>query len=199
MFVEGRALVRALLLALAVALCVGSVCAQQVVSGGGGGAAVAAIPPSTTLNGTSAPYLLRPGDTVTVSYRFTPEFDSTATIAPDGRLALKNLGQVQAAGSSVLELQARLLDVSRRQLVDPEISVLLKDFERPQVVVAGDVRAPQKFELRRPTTVLEAILLAGGPNGDSARKSLTQAWKRSSHAARRVGVFAACAQQDVLC
>ncbi len=154
---------RAVLLALAAALCVGSVCAQQGVAGAASTSAA-----SATVQGTSAPYLLRPGDTVSVSYRFTPEFDDTETIGPDGRLALKNLGQIVAAGASVLELQARVLDVSRRQLVDPEITVLLKDFERPQVVVAGDVRTPMKFDLRRPTTALQAILLAGGPNGDSA-------------------------------
>ncbi len=157
--------VRAVLLTLAAAACTGSVCAQEVVTGNG---PAPALPPSTTMDGTRAPYLLRPGDTVAVSYRFTPEFDDTETIAPDGRLALKNIGQVQAAGSSVLELQVRIADASRRQLVDPEISVSLKDFEHPQVVVAGDVRAPQKFDLRRPTTALQAILLAGGPNGDSA-------------------------------
>ncbi len=155
--------VRALLLALAAAVCVGSVCAQQVIAG-----AASTSVASTTIQGTSAPYLLRPGDTVSVSYRFTPEFDDTETIGPDGRLALKNLGEIVAAGASVLELQARILDVSRRQLVDPEITVLLKDFEHPQVVVAGDVRSPMKFDLRRPTTALQAILLAGGPNGDSA-------------------------------
>ncbi len=160
---------RAVLFALAAAICVGSVCAQQVIAGPQTAPSpVPATPLLTTFNGTSAPYLLRPGDTVSVSYRFTPEFDDTETIAPDGRLALKNLGEIVAAGASGLELQARILDASRRQLIDPEVTVSLKDFERPQVVVAGDVRAPLKFDLRRPTTALQAILLAGGPNGDSA-------------------------------
>ena len=155
------AALRALIFLLAAMLCIGSVCAQQP-------APIATSATSATLNGSSAPYFLRPGDTVSVSYRFTPEFDDTEAIAPDGRLALKNLGQVQAAGASVLELQARILDASRSLLVNPEVTVSLKDFERPQIVVGGDVRTPLKFERRRPTTALQASLLAGGPNGDSA-------------------------------
>ncbi len=125
-------------------------------------------PLSTTLYGTAAPYLLRPGDSVVVSYRFTPEFDDTETIAPDGHLALKNIGQIQAAGASVLELQARVLDLSRAQLINPEVTVALREFDRPQIVVAGEVVYPGRMELRRPTTALQAILLAGGPKQDSA-------------------------------
>ena len=159
---------RVLLFALAALLCIGSVCAQQVVTSYTPAQAGAPAPLNTTLNGTSAPYLLRPGDTVSVSYRFTPEFDDTETIAPDGRLALKNFGQLQAAGASVLERQAHILDLSRSKLINPEVSVALKDFEHPQIVVAGEVRAPARIDLRRPTTALQAILLAGGPNGDSA-------------------------------
>ncbi len=113
-------------------------------------------------------YLLHPGDAVTVNYRFTPEFDDTATVAPDGRIALKNLGEISAAGLSLTGLRERIAEAAKTQLVDPEITVSLKEFERPLVVVAGEVLLPGKFELRKPTTALQAILLAGGPKQDSA-------------------------------
>ncbi len=165
--------VRALLFALAALLCIGSVCAQQVVLAGTTSATTpAAESPANTLtataNGTTAPYILRPGDSVSVSYRFTPEFDDTEVIGPDGHIALKNIGQVQAAGLSLIELQVRILDVSRTQLVNPEITVALRDFEHPRIVVAGEVVYPGRIELRRPITALEAILLAGGPKQGSA-------------------------------
>ncbi len=115
-----------------------------------------------------ATYLLHPGDAITVNYRFTPEFDDTATVAPDGRIALKNLGELPAAGLSLTALRQSIAIAAKGKLVDPEITVSLKEFERPLVVVAGEVQLPGKFELRKPTTALQAILLAGGPKQDSA-------------------------------
>ncbi len=130
--------------------------------------AASATRTSLAITGTSREYLLRPGDTVAVNYRFTPEFDDNATVAPDGRVTLKNIGVVQAAGATVTELRARVMQAAFSQLVDPEITVSLKDFDRPQIVVGGEVQLPGKFELRKPTTVLQAILMAGGPKQDSA-------------------------------
>jgi polysaccharide export outer membrane protein len=47
-------------------------------------------------------------------------------------------------------------------LRDPEVSVILKDFERPFFIAGGQVGHPGKYELRSPTTVSEAVALAGG-------------------------------------
>ncbi|WP_419804786.1 polysaccharide biosynthesis/export family protein [Terriglobus sp.] len=123
---------------------------------------------SEAMTGTTGEYLLRPGDVVSVNYRFTPEFDDTATVSPDGRVALKNIGLVAAAVGTVQELQQHIVKAASAQLVSPEITVTLKDFERPQITVGGEVNLPGHFELRKPTTALGAILLAGGPKQDGA-------------------------------
>jgi polysaccharide export outer membrane protein len=113
-------------------------------------------------------YTLHPGDTITVSFRFTPEFNDEVTIGPDGRAFLKSTGVIKLAGYTLPEIQREIIRDSADRLVDPEVTVSLKDFERPQVVVGGEVQVPGKFELRKPTTALQAILMAGGPKEDSA-------------------------------
>ncbi len=113
-------------------------------------------------------YVLRPGDAVDVTFRYTPEFNDEVVIGPDGRVSLKSVGDTRLAGYTVPEAQRSILAAAKEKLVDPEVTVSLKDFERPHVVVAGEVQTPGKFELRKPTTALEAILLAGGPKEDSA-------------------------------
>ncbi len=123
---------------------------------------------SEAMVGTTGEYLLRPGDTVEVHYRFTPEFDSTATVSPDGRVALKNIGLVPAAGDTVQTLQEHIVKAASSQLVNPEITITLKDFDRPEITGGGDVNTPGHFELRKPTTALGAILMAGGPRQDGA-------------------------------
>ena len=123
---------------------------------------------SEAMVGSKGEYLLRPGDVVEVHYRFTPEFDDTATVSPDGRIALRNIGLVPAAGDTLNALQEHIVRAASSQLVNPEITITLKDFDRPQITVGGDVNQPGHFELRKPTTAFGAILLAGGPKQDSA-------------------------------
>ena len=48
------------------------------------------------------------------------------------------------------------------RLRDPELTVELKDFQKPRFVVGGEVDKPGQFELRGRITVLEAIAMAGG-------------------------------------
>ncbi|HLI77025.1 MAG TPA: polysaccharide biosynthesis/export family protein, partial [Acidobacteriaceae bacterium] len=117
---------------------------------------------------TGQPYLIQPGDTIDVTFRYTPEFNDAAVIGPDGRTTLKAAGTLQAAGLTVKELEASIADASKLKLVNPEVAVTLKDFDRPHVFVAGEVNAPGRQELRRPTTALQAILMCGGPKEDAA-------------------------------
>ena len=113
-------------------------------------------------------YVLQPGDTVTVSFRYTPELNDDVVIGPDGRALLKATGEVKAAGLTLPELQQAVVRGSAGKLVDPEVAVTLKDYDRPHVFVAGEVNTPGRLDLRRPTTALQAILASGGPKDDAA-------------------------------
>jgi polysaccharide export outer membrane protein len=59
---------------------------------------------------------------------------------------------------------------SSGRLKDPEVMLLLKEFQKPYFVVAGEVTQPGRIELREKVTAVQAILLAGGFKG-SARSS----------------------------
>jgi polysaccharide export outer membrane protein len=47
-------------------------------------------------------------------------------------------------------------------LHDPEVTISLKDFDKPSFIASGQVAHPGKFELRSDTTVTEAVAIAGG-------------------------------------
>jgi polysaccharide export outer membrane protein len=47
-------------------------------------------------------------------------------------------------------------------LHDPEVSISLKEFDKPYFIVAGEVNHQGKFELRSDITVTEAVAVAGG-------------------------------------
>ncbi|PYV50965.1 MAG: hypothetical protein DMG92_05905 [Acidobacteria bacterium] len=107
-------------------------------------------------------YRLRKSDVVEIRFTFSPEFDQIATVLPDGFIALKTIGDLYAEDLTVLELGDSVRNAYATILRDPEVSVILKDFDRPFFVAGGQVGHPGKFELRSRTSVVEAIAIAGG-------------------------------------
>jgi polysaccharide biosynthesis/export protein len=115
-------------------------------------------------------YRLVPGDVLDISYRYTPEFNQTVTIQPDGFVGLPIVGDVKVGGSTLEEARQKILDKAVVRLKDPELTLLLKEFQRPYFVVSGEVTTGGKFEMREKVTALQAVMMAGGFK-DSAKSS----------------------------
>ena len=107
-------------------------------------------------------YRLNPGDVVEVQYRYTPEFNQTVTVQPDGFVSLEIGGEIKIGGLMLEQARLKILDKEQDQLKDPEVTLILKEFQKPYFVVAGEVTQPGRFEMRESITALQAILLAGG-------------------------------------
>lgn len=118
---------------------------------------------SPALTGVRHPlYRLHKSDVVQVKFTFSPEFDQTVTVLPDGFIDLQAIGDLPAEGLTIAELKEAIRDAYAGTLRDPEVSVILKDFDRPSFLVGGQVARPGKYELRSPTTASEAVAIAGG-------------------------------------
>ena len=118
---------------------------------------------SPTLTGARHPlYRLRKSDVVEIKFTFSPEFDQTVTVQPDGFVALKAVGDVLAEGSTISELRDSVRSAYAAILHDPDVSIILNDFERPFFLAGGQVGHPGKYELRSPISVAAAIAIAGG-------------------------------------
>jgi len=74
----------------------------------------------------------------------------------------RGIGAMHVASKKVPELSETLGQAFGKILNDPQISVILKDFEKPYFVADGQVGKPGKYELRGETTVTQAIAEAGG-------------------------------------
>ena len=107
-------------------------------------------------------YRLERGDVVDLKYRYTPEFDQTVTVGPDGHVSLNGLGDFVAYGLSVNEFHDRVISLSSKRLVRPEITVTLKEFDKPHVFVEGEVNTPGRVDLRGDLSIMDAIAMAGG-------------------------------------
>ena len=107
-------------------------------------------------------YRLSKSDVLELSFLFTPEFNQTVTIQPDGFITLRDAGHIIAEGQNVPELEQAITAVYSRTLHDPRVSAAVKDFEHPYFVVSGEVARPGKYELRGNKTITEAVAIAGG-------------------------------------
>jgi polysaccharide biosynthesis/export protein len=115
-------------------------------------------------------YQLQPGDVIEVQFRYSPEFNQTVTIQPDGYIALEITGDLKIAEMTVEQARQAILKNASVRLQDPVTNVILKEFQRPFFVVAGEVTQPGKIEMRERVTAIQAIMLAGGLK-ETARSS----------------------------
>jgi len=107
-------------------------------------------------------YRLRSSDVVEIDMTFSPQFNQLLTVQPDGFLPLKGVPLLYAEDLTVPELQEAIRHAYAGILHDPEVTVVLKDFDKPYFIAAGEVGRPGKYELRADTTVTEAVAIAGG-------------------------------------
>jgi len=119
---------------------------------------------------TGPTYQLHPGDVIEVQYRLTPEFNQTVTVRPYGYITLSIAGSMRVDELTLEQAQELILKKSSVRLKVPEVTLLLREFQKPYFVVAGEVTTPGKIELREKVTALQAVLLAGGFK-ESARAS----------------------------
>ncbi|HKP38082.1 MAG TPA: polysaccharide biosynthesis/export family protein [Pyrinomonadaceae bacterium] len=134
--------------------------------------AVCVLSAPVTLRAQSAPprlttvtedrYRLQPGDVVEVQFRYSPEFNQTVTVQPDGYVSLEISGDLKVAGLTVDQTRLAILKRASVRLHDPVAAVILKEFQRPYFVVAGEVAQPGRIEMRERVTAIQAIMLAGG-------------------------------------
>src|SRR5258708_14752976 len=107
-------------------------------------------------------YRLQPGDVLEVQFRYSPEFNQTVTVQPDGYVSLEIGGDIKVAGMTIEQTRLAILKKASTRLQDPVATVILKEFQKPYFVVAGEVTTPGKIEMRERVTAIQAIMLAGG-------------------------------------
>src|SRR6476659_251416 len=126
-------------------------------------------------------YQLKASDVLGLTFRFTPDFNHDTIVQPDGFVQRKGLSNaVHIQGLTVQEAQREIIKAYATVLKDPDVTVTLKDFEKPYFVVSGSVRNPGKFDYRDHTTVMQAVAIAGGFD-NSAKHSQILLMRRYSN------------------
>ncbi len=118
-------------------------------------------PPDVQFQQRDPRYHLRKSDVIEIKFKFSPEFDQTVTIQPDGFISLDGAGDIKVEDKTIPEVTEVVRHAYQGVLHQPVITVLLKDFEKPFFIAAGQVGHPGKYELRSDTTLIAALAIAG--------------------------------------
>ena len=111
---------------------------------------------------TAPDYRLGPEDVITVTVMRHVEFSGDFLIPTDGAVDLPRVGQVQLAGKTLAEAADLIVAGLRATLLNPEVSVTLKNPRRQYVYIAGAVQRPGPYDIKPGWRLTEAITAAGG-------------------------------------
>jgi polysaccharide export outer membrane protein len=124
-------------------------------------------------------YRVTPSDVLELTFPYVTEFNQVVAVQPDGYVTLRAVGDLRVQGRTLPELSALVREAYEPILREPVITIVLKEFEKPYFVAAGEVKTPGKFELRGATTLTQALAVAGGFT-DKAKVSQVVLFRRYS-------------------
>lgn len=111
---------------------------------------------------TTTTYRIGPGDTLQVFVWKEPDLTRDVTVRIDGKISVALLGDVQAAGSTPGELAEELTRQLKRFIASPLVTVGVNQPRSTRFFVLGQVARPGEFPLSGPTTLVQALAVAGG-------------------------------------
>src|SRR6185437_3741951 len=120
-------------------------------------------------------------DSFDLNFQFSPEFDQTLIVQPDGFISLREVGDIHVAGLTLPQVENAVKEKYRSILKEPVVSVTPKDLEKSYFIAMGEVTRPGKYEIRGPITVTEALAIAGGLAPDRAKTSEVVLFRRKGN------------------
>lgn len=107
-------------------------------------------------------YVLNPGDAVELKFFYNPELNENVQIRPDGRISLPLVGEVCIGGKTPAQATEELQTLYKPIVKNPSIILQVRSFAGQRVYVGGEVSRPGVVALINQSTVLDALLEAGG-------------------------------------
>ena len=130
---------------------------------------------------------LKPGDTLIISVLQDPKLDRQVIVDSGGRIAFPLAGHIRAEGLSPEALENILKNKLQKNYKDEALDVTValsnvttpEEDLKPKIFITGEVQRPGPYVVRQPTTLMQAISLAGGL-GPFAAKRRVQVRRQTS-------------------
>ena len=121
-------------------------------------------------------YRIVPGDRLSIDLGPRPdpnyEYLHEVVVRPDGRITVYPIGDVIAAGRTIMELQKELITLLSSDLRSPRATIELVSSAANEVHILGQVLKPGPVPAGAFMTASQAVAAAGGFTPDAARNSV---------------------------
>jgi polysaccharide biosynthesis/export protein len=121
---------------------------------------------------------LKPGDTLIISVLQDPKLDRSVIVDSGGHIAFPLAGHIRAEGLSPQALENILKNKLQKNYKDEALDVTValgnvttpEEDLKPKIFITGEVQRPGPYVVRQPTTLMQAISLAGGLGPFAAKR-----------------------------
>jgi polysaccharide export outer membrane protein len=111
-------------------------------------------------------------DVLAINVWKEPEISRSVPVRSDGKISLPLVGELQATGQTPKQLEAEISKKLAGYMSEPEVTVIVQQIKSQHFNVLGQVARPGSYPLSTPTTVLDAIAIAGGFRDFAKKKSI---------------------------
>ncbi|MCK5504482.1 MAG: polysaccharide biosynthesis/export family protein [Thermodesulfovibrionia bacterium] len=120
----------------------------------------------------SPEYVIGAEDVLEVSVWKNPDLSKVVIVRPDGKISLPLIGDVKADGLTPITLQNDIAEKLKKYQDTAIISVTVQEINSYKIFMLGEVMTPGMYIIKRKTSVLQAIALAGGFNQFASKKKV---------------------------
>ncbi len=115
-------------------------------------------------------YVLGPGDMVRVTVYGNPDLTTETRITAAGTINFPLVGEVQVGGTSASAAEKKIASQleSGSFVIQPQVNLVVLQFQGQLVSVLGEVFKPGRIPLDRPSTLTEVLALAGGATANGS-------------------------------
>ena len=107
-------------------------------------------------------YRVGPGDKLRIEVYKDTQLSQSVQVRPDGKITLPLIGDMEATGRTPIELRDTIAKSLKDYINNPTVTVIVVEALASQVFVMGEVTHPGTMQLHGPTTILQALAMAGG-------------------------------------
>jgi len=117
-----------------------------------------------------ANYLLGSGDLLKITVYNNPDLSLETRVGEHGMIRFPLIGEVQVEGitSTAAELKIAKLLEAGDFVKQPQINILVTQFQSKMISVLGSVLKPGRYPLERASNLSDLLALAGGPTVDGS-------------------------------
>lgn len=107
-------------------------------------------------------YTVGKEDVLDVNVLKYADLSGPVTVRPDGKITLKLIGDVQAEGRTVKDINAEIQERLKEFIPEPYVTTQMRTVNSMKVYVVGRVTAPGAFNVGSNVTLLQALALSKG-------------------------------------